>query len=341
MHGERGLNPLELSIGGLKVRVDIPPKEGGLGQAVAHVFSPFLGHGREEPQEILHVLPARTRRKGGHLPDLESLIKESVRTPLSRFPFACNEEKEMTHLLKRTLPFLHEDQFRHFLGHTEGPHEVTLLPFARGILCRREDERRSTLFLKTWSRKTTKVASIYGSIYFVSAVGLPSIGGLLMHGVGIVEQGCGLLFLGLPGDGKSTLARLSRPREVISDDGIIVTCRSGAYELFSTPFNQLGNDALTREDRRVPLAMGIFLRKDDRVHIERVPPLEACPLILRNHIHYFRYFPASVAKRAFLLVADLCRDIPFYRLHFRKDPDFWPLLERVLEENSRNRGGNT
>jgi hypothetical protein len=39
------------------------------------------------------------------------------------------------------------------------------------------------------------------------------------------------------------------------------------------------------------------------------------------------------------LAADLCRDIPFYRLHFRKDPTFWPLVERVLEENSRNRGG--
>jgi hypothetical protein len=341
MHGERGLNLLELSIGGLKVRVDISPMEGRLGKAVADVFSPFLRHGMEEPQETLHVLPARTRQKGGRLSDLESLIKESVRTPLSRFPFASNEEEEMRYLLKRTLPFLHEDQFRSFLSHSKGYPEVTLLPFARGILCRRGDETRSSLFLKTWSRKNTKVASIYGSVYFVSAVGLPSIDGLLMHGVGIVEQGSGLLFLGLPGDGKSTLARLSRPREVISDDGIIVIRRSGAYELVSTPFNQFGSDVSPHENRRIPLVMGVFLRKDERVHIERVPPLEACPIILRNHIHYFRYFPATVAERTFLMVADLCRDIPFYRLHFRKDPDFWPLLERVMEENSRNRGGST
>jgi hypothetical protein len=218
---------------------------------------------------------------------------------------------------------------------------VTLLPFARGVLCRRGDETRSSLFLKTWSRKNTKVGSIYGSVYFVSAVGLPSIGGLLMHGVGIVDRGCGLLFLGLPGDGKSTIARLSRPRQVISDDGIVVIRRSDSYELVSTPFNQLGNDVLPPESRRIPLVMGVFLRKDERVYVERVPPLEACPVILRNHIHYFRYFPAAVAERTFLLVADLCRDIPFYRLHFRKDPGFWPLLERVLEEHSRNRGGST
>ena len=335
------MNPLDLSIGGLKIRVDISPMEGRLGKAVAEVFSPFLRHGVEEAQETLHVLPARTRQKGRGIPDLESLIRESVRTPLSRFPFASNEEEETTHLLKRTLPFLHEGRFRDFLSDSKGHQEVTLLPFARGVLCRRGDETRSALFLKTWSRKNTKVASVYGSVYFVSAVGLPSVGGLLMHGVGIVEQGSGLLFLGLPGDGKSTLARLSRPREVISDDGIIVTRRSGTYELVSTPFNQLGNDVLPRKSGRIPLVMGVFLRKDDRVHVERVSPLEACPIILRNHIHYFRYFPASVAELTFLLVADLCRDIPFYRLHFRKDPAFWPLLERALEKHSRNRGGST
>lgn len=341
------MNPLELSIGGLKVRVDISPTEGELGHAVADVFSPFVRNGLGEPQETLHVLPAKTRRKGGRLSkrgtlsDLESLIKESVRSPLAKFPFASNEEKETKYLLKKTLPFLHEDGFRDFLSQAKSHQQMTLLPFARGILCRREDEPRSTLFLKTWSRKTTKVASIYGSVYFVSAVGLPSIEGLLMHGVGVVEQGSGLLFLGLSGDGKSTLARLSRPRQVVSDDGIIVSRRNRAYELIATPFNQLGKNVLTRDDRGIPLVMGIFLRKADRVHIERVPPIEACPLILRNHIHYFRYFSAAVAERAFLLVADLCRDIPFYRLHFRKDPTFWPLLERVLEENSWSKGGST
>jgi hypothetical protein len=327
------VNSIGLSIGGLNIRLG--STRGWVRRVVADIFSPFLGNSKEEPQETLQVLPAKTRRRCSP-GDFEPLIKESLRIPLSRFPFVSDEKWRMRYLLRRTLPFLYEEEFRKFLSHVQGAQDLTLLPFASSLLCRRDGggEHRSALFLKTWSRKKTKVASIYGSVYFVSAVGLPSVEGLLMHGVGIVEQECGLLFLGLAGDGKSTLARLSRPRKVISDDGIIVTHRGGVYELHPTPFNQHETDVLTPDERRPQLVMGFFLKKDEQVRIEKVSPLEACPIILKHHIHYFRYFPPEVAEQSFLLAADLCRTVPFYRLHFRKEPTFWPLVESALAESS-------
>ena len=76
--------------------------------------------------------------------------------------------------------------------------------------------------------------------------------------------------------------------------------------------------------------MGFFLKKSDRVFIERVPPSEAGAVILKNHIHFFRYFPEKILEKAFYLVADLCRQIPFYRLYFRKDATFWIEIEKEL-----------
>jgi hypothetical protein len=329
------VNTLGLKIGGLDLCLDISAMETRLCQPVADMFSPFLQQGAEGPQETLHVFPAKARRRGRGLGDLESLIEESLRIPLSRFPFASQEEREMRYLLKKTLPFLHEQRFRDFLGDAKGPEDVTLLPFARAVLGRRRGSRESTLFLKAWSRKRLKVAAIYGSVYFISAVGLAAVRGLLMHGVGIADEGKGFLFLGLPGDGKSTVARLSVPREVVADDGIVVSRQDGAYHLLPTPFNQYDGGHIVAAGQKVRLVAGLFLRKDEEVRIERVSPLEACPLILRNHIHYFRYFPPEVAEQAFMLAADLCREVPFYRLHFRTDPTFWPLVERALLEKER------
>jgi hypothetical protein len=326
------VNTFGLKIGGLNLGLDISAMEARLHQSVVEMFSPFLRNGAEAPKETLVVFPARTWGWSRGLGDLESLIEESLRTPLSRFPFASNEERELRHRLRRVLPFLREEKFRNFLNPVKVPQDVTLLPFGRSVLCRREGEPRSMLFQKTWTRKKTKEASLYGSVYFVSAVGLPSAEGLLLHGVGIVEQNCGLLFLGRPGNGKSTLARLSTPREVISDDGIIATRRGGSYYLHATPFNQMESDIPAPNDREDRLVMGIFLNKDEEVRLDRVSPLEACPTIVRNHVHFFRYFSAGVAERTFMMVADLCREIPFYRLHFRKDPSFWPLVEKALAE---------
>jgi hypothetical protein len=327
------MNSIGISIGGLHLSLEMHQMGDPFWKEVASIFSSFRLNGEEAAQETLLVTHAKTGRRKGHWRNLESLIQESLRVPLSRFPFASQEEREMRYLQKRTLPFLHEERFRDFLGHAKSPEEVTLLPFARAVLGQNRNGHECILFLKAWCRKRLKVAAVYGSVYFVSAVGLAAVSGLLMHGVGIADKGRGFLFLGLSGGGKSTVARLSRPREVVSDDGIIVSREGGAYHLVPTPFNQYGEGPIVAAGQKVRLVAGLFLRKDKDVRIEKVPPLEACPLILRNHIHYFRYFPPDVAERTFLLAADLCKEVPFYRLHFREDPAFWPLVERVLAEN--------
>ena len=79
------------------------------------------------------------------------------------------------------------------------------------------------------------------------------------------------------------------------------------------------------------LKLGLFLRKDDLDFLEPVPPEDACALILKHYIHFFRYFPADTARKSFGMAAGLCRSTRFFRLHFRKEPSFIPLLKKELD----------
>jgi hypothetical protein len=159
------------------------------------------------------------------------------------------------------------------------------------------------------------------------------LGGLLLHGVGIRRKGRGCLFLGLSGDGKTTIGDLSGPEEMISDDGIIVERRDKGHYLSPTPFDQkasIGMDPDASGKKRIRMAAGFLLQKDTRVSVDPILPAEACSVILKNHIHFFRYFYPETVKKAFELVVEMCRQTPFYRLHFRKEPSFWPLVDNRI-----------
>jgi hypothetical protein len=159
---------------------------------------------------------------------------------------------------------------------------------------------------------------------------LPSVKSIMLHGVGIKRNGMGYLFLGNSGAGKSTIAQYSLPKDIISDDGIIVEQKKTEYWLRTSPINQssgLISNLKHNEFFDIKLDKGFFIIKDITDYIENVPSPEACSIILKNHIHYFRYFPLDSVRRSVYIVSNLCRYVPFYKLHFRKDSSFWSIVD--------------
>ena len=162
---------------------------------------------------------------------------------------------------------------------------------------------------------------------------LPLVNGIMLHGVGVEKEGIGHLFLGLSGCGKSTVARFSPGAGLISDDGIIVQKDGPDYTLAPAPIDQSSSyrgDRMRNFLKRTRLSLGFLLEKDTRVYLDRVLPSDACSIILKNHIHYFRHFPPESAEKTFSLISGLCRRVPFYRLHFRNDPSFWSSIEEEV-----------
>ncbi len=304
-------------------------------EEIYSLFSTFVSHNGNAPHETLEVIQCPPGRKKETCSELEGLIRDSIKIPLAKFPFSTDPDKEINYTLKKIKAFIGHKEFNAFLEGAKDPELITFYIFKKGCLVRRLDSARSALFLKPGCRRRSKIAGIYGAAYFSVSLGLPTVDGIMLHGVGINRKGAGYLFLGTSGAGKTTMARLCGLNQVVTDDGIIVKRNASGFSIAPTPFNQLtpmDNNDMARAVRGHRLVMGLFLKKDAEVYLERISPLEACSLILKNHIHYFRYFPSAIARKAFPLVTDLCREVPFFRLHFRKDAGFWELVESEVQK---------
>lgn len=327
------MNSMRLNISNLSLDLDLSRLKNRVRYDLYAKFYSFIDKNGQMPHETLNIIPVKSNIWKRYSPDYDDMIKHSLKIPLSKFPFVADKKKERDRLYMQIRPYFKDELVRGFLNGAGSPADFVFFPLAGSCLIRNTRKDSSALFIKSRSRAWAKIASISSSVYFSASMALPLLDSLLLHGVGITRKEKGLLFLGLPGDGKTTLAGFSAPEDVVSDDGIIVERKGKGFFLAPTPFDPL---FLMRQrirsfsDQRVRLCMGFFLKKSNKVHLERVPPSEAGSIILKNHIHFFRYFPKKHLEKAFYLTADICRQIPFYRLYFRKDDTFWSEIDNRL-----------
>jgi hypothetical protein len=86
--------------------------------------------------------------------------------------------------------------------------------------------------------------------------------GVLLHALGVADQGEGLLFIGRSGAGKSTLANLYKPYQsngevtILGDERVVVTKKEGRFWLSGTPWPGGG---FTVSAATVPLRKVFFL----------------------------------------------------------------------------------
>ena len=329
------MDDLILNISDLVIRVVISGLKPRVAREIKDIFYPFLSENKDIPPEILEIIPVRKQLLVKRDKDVEGFIKASLKIPLSRFPFAKDLEKETDTIFRNLKPFLNDAILKALPGDIKKPEDVVIYPLNKDGLILKCFPKRTILLIKDGYRQMSKVMTICAAIYFMASISLPMAECFLLHGVGIMRNGAGHLFLGLSGDGKTTLTGFSPPEGVISDDGIIARRDGLNYYLDPAPLDQscsfkAGLMTYPAEARR--LAMGFFLEKDDSVYLERINPADACSIILKNHIHFFRYFPHDAAKKTFYLIAGLCRQVPFYKLHFRKDDSFWSVIDHQRDK---------
>jgi hypothetical protein len=330
------MDHLNMHISKLALQLDLSKLSSGLGDAVAETFSSFVKQKGRKAHESMELVPFKFRIGERHCRDFESQLREYIKKPLEKFPFSDDVEEEMARLMKRIRPYLKYPDLRSFLNENRNNGESFFYPVFRGCVARNWSPPHSALYFRPGLSLQSKLKTVYEALYFTMSMALPSLGGLMMHGIGIRRKDKGLLFLGVSGTGKTTLGNLSGKGEVISDDAVIVERRGSKYFIAPTPFDQTactGAHGTAKQIWSTQLDAGFFLVKDSKVYLERIPPAEACSRILTNHIHFFRYLPAKSVEKAFRMVAGMCRQVPFYVLHFRKDPSFWATVEKEVCDN--------
>ena len=148
--------------------------------------------------------------------------------------------------------------------------------------------------------------------------------GFLLHGAGVVRNGCAHLFFGPSGSGKTTVTMLSEGDLILGDDLMLIQAGEEGYRAWPVPFRGVFREP-PRTEESFPLAAFYRLIQAPSDFLETLPPargvaelLGSLPFVLEG----------GGGSRALEAVARAVAQVPVHRLHFRKSPDFWSLLEK-------------
>jgi len=153
--------------------------------------------------------------------------------------------------------------------------------------------------------------------------------GMLLHCSCVVKNGEAYLFFAPSAGGKSTVARLSKQYSVLGDDIIAIRKIKGRLLAFSTPWRQ-NKFIKPRASLNAPIKAVFFLKKSTRLYFEPLRPEEALIRVLSRYIHFFLYTERPQVEKMFFTAANFFKAIPAYEMHFRKDENFWSMLEKII-----------
>lgn len=146
--------------------------------------------------------------------------------------------------------------------------------------------------------------------------------GLLIHSSCAIENGKAHIFSGQSGAGKSTAAKLSAPRELLSDEATILKVDDGEVTVFDSPFRS--ELQATGTNKTVPLASIQLLHQS--LHNNRTNLKKSDSLIqLLDKVFYWAHSPEET-KQVIKLLNKLVETVPVYDLHFQKNNRFWELI---------------
>lgn len=143
--------------------------------------------------------------------------------------------------------------------------------------------------------------------------------GALIHAAGLAIDGCGYIFPGRSGAGKSTVSRQFLDRNdfhLLSDDRIIVRKTDGIFTVFGTPWP--GDEGIA--DNGSSLLSGIFfLSHGDTNRIEEIAPQKALELLLA--VTSIPWYEKEDMIKALAFCEDVTSHVRSYKLQFRPDTE--------------------
>jgi len=140
--------------------------------------------------------------------------------------------------------------------------------------------------------------------------------GVDLHACGVKTGDKGIIFSGVSGAGKSTIAELWKKKEVdlLSDDRIIVRRTDDHLMMYGTPWH---GDAGVSLPEKAPLKAVYFLEQSEE---NRAVPLQAADAAFRLMVRSFpTYYSREGMEFTLGLVSEIAQEVPCYALQFTPD----------------------
>lgn len=146
--------------------------------------------------------------------------------------------------------------------------------------------------------------------------------GLLIHSSCVDHQGKAYLFSGQSGAGKSTVARLSSPRPLLSDEATIVKINKDEIRVFDSPFRSELTTPYVRKSCRLS-AIYLLIQSLD---IKALPVKKSDALLGMIDKIFYWHHDSSETTKILNMCKQLVEQVPVYNLHFQKNDSFWELI---------------
>lgn len=146
--------------------------------------------------------------------------------------------------------------------------------------------------------------------------------GLLIHSSCAIENGKAHIFAGQSGAGKSTAAKLSYPRPLLSDEATLVKITSNKVTVFNSPFrSELQADHFEGNVELASVQLLYQALQNQRIRSTKSEAL----LHLMDKVFFWPHSDEET-KTIMRLMTDLVKNVPVYELHFQKNNTFWELI---------------
>jgi hypothetical protein len=147
--------------------------------------------------------------------------------------------------------------------------------------------------------------------------------GFLLHSASAIREGRALLFSGVSGAGKTTIARLAPPDAALLTDEISYVRRlDSGYYAFGTPF--AGELGTAGHNVAAPIGALYFLAKGPHHRIRPLLPSLAAQKLLRNVLFFGE--DRTLVETLFGLTCDFIARVPVFELTFKPEPAVWELI---------------
>jgi hypothetical protein len=146
--------------------------------------------------------------------------------------------------------------------------------------------------------------------------------GLLIHSSCVIEKGKAHIFAGHSGAGKSTAARLSYPRELLSDEATLVKITSNGVRIYNSPFrSELEAQQFEGDVELASVQMLHQALQNKRTRIQKSDAL----VHLMDKVFFWPHSQEET-KEILRLMTMMVKQVPVYELHFQKNNTFWELI---------------
>jgi hypothetical protein len=146
--------------------------------------------------------------------------------------------------------------------------------------------------------------------------------GLLIHSSCAIEKGKAHVFAGHSGAGKSTAAKLSYPRTLLSDEATLLKISDDCIQVFNSPFrSELESDSFEGAVNLESVQILFQALNNKKTLVSKSDAL----IQLIDKVFFWPQNQNETIKILKLLTM-VVNQVPVYHLHFQKNNTFWELI---------------